>query len=817
MEETQDSERASKRLKLDRNEDSSVCTKEDSEIQEANKDPPTTTAIPQDKATDNVTTMEAQTVKESEVGISGYVNTSSEGFTGILKKRYTDFLVNEILPSGVVCHLKTTKAPRAGRKEPQGITTSDEVEAVVKDTGQEDPSRPSDDASVNYKTEAVNGASQDENATGENEPQREIRELEPANVPNEGITRPTIETTEAPKEGEVSAADRALLVSYLNEKAVEDLLELYSKVLAHPNIRPKEHGTVRTDFTSDRSIRGQIHQAIRRIFNSRIDSSTDNEGILVLSAALPSYRRPQNQPGRGGGHGGRDRGGKLTWAERGGDYLHFSLFKENKDTMEVISFLARQLKTNAKSFQFAGTKDRRAVTVQRVSAYRLEAERVAGINRSLRGSQIGDFEYQTHGLELGDLKGNEFVITLRDCIFPSLDSSLSTAAKATTAHDLISNALAALHTNGFTNYYGLQRFGTFSTRTDTVGVALLRGNFALACSLLLAYTPSALAAAQNVNSDSDHVTNTTPIGQDDKNRAMAIHMFQSGSNRDLNQILDILPHKFSAESNIIRHLHRQASDHYGAIQMIPRNLKLMYVHAYQSLVWNFAASARWSLYGSSVAAGDLVLVHEHADKVAPQVSEPSVDADGEVVVMPSADDRSNTAEEMFERARPLTSAEAGSGQYSIFDVVLPQPGFDVLYPSNAVGDFYKSFMSSEQGGGLDPNDMRRKQKDFSLSGSYRKVMAQIGRDYEVQVRSYREDSEQFVETDLEKLKKAGTAGNGYRGLEKPEVAEDNQSEGDKMAVVLKFQLGSSQYATMALRELTRGGVEAHKPDFGGRG
>ena len=39
----------------------------------------------------------------------------------------------------------------------------------------------------------------------------------------------------------------------------------------------------------------------------------------------------------------------------------------------------------------------------------------------------------------------------------------------------------------------------------------------------------------------------------------------------------------------------------------------------------------------------------------------------------------------------------------------------------------------------------------------------------------------------------------------------------KLAVVIKMQLGSSQYATMALRELTKGGAVAFRPDFqGGR-
>ena len=48
-------------------------------------------------------------------------------------------------------------------------------------------------------------------------------------------------------------------------------------------------------------------------------------------------------------------------------YLHFTLYKENMETSEAIAHLANKCRTNEKYFGFAGTKDRRGRTVQRVS------------------------------------------------------------------------------------------------------------------------------------------------------------------------------------------------------------------------------------------------------------------------------------------------------------------------------------------------------------------------------------------------------------------------------------------------------------------
>ena len=519
---------------------------------------------------------------------------------------------------------------------------------------------------------------------------------------------------------------------------------------------------------------------------------------MTFSAAVPQQTRTSNQRNS---QGKQIRGqGRLSWVERGGEFLHFTIYKENKDTMEVISYLARQLQMNAKAFQFAGTKDRRAVTVQRASAYRVEGHRLSYQNRLLRNASVGDFEYQKRGLELGDLKGNEFVITLRECQMEHAQN-LSSGEKLSATEKAVFEACQNLHQKGFFNYYGMQRFGTFSTRTDAVGVKLLQEDFQGACEAILHYSPNILAAAQDAGS-------LEQISSDDKARAEAIYIFQQTGR--WNEALNKLPKKFSAEGNIIRHLARNPRDYIGAIQMIQRNLRLMYVHAYQSLVWNFAVGERWKFFGNQVVEGDLVLVNEHKEKepAAGPTSE-EVDADGEIIVQPTDDDGAQVVDDHFERARALTMKEAASGKYNIFDVVLPLPGYDIVYPANAMMDFYKSFMGDERRGGLDPFAMRRKQKDFSLSGGYRKALARIEIGYDVRVRAYKDDNEQFVQTDVEVIKR------GSSGQQMLDAADQNAAAGDKLAVILKMQLGSSQYATMALRELSKSGIQQYKPDFGG--
>lgn len=75
--------------------------------------------------------------KELEVGIQSFINDSQRVFIGVLKKRYTDFMVNEILPNGQVLHLKnvkSTKEDEARIVQSEGNANSEILDASAKDS-----------------------------------------------------------------------------------------------------------------------------------------------------------------------------------------------------------------------------------------------------------------------------------------------------------------------------------------------------------------------------------------------------------------------------------------------------------------------------------------------------------------------------------------------------------------------------------------------------------------------------------------------------------------------------------------------------------
>ncbi|KRX21617.1 Microfibrillar-associated protein 1 [Trichinella nelsoni] len=407
-----------------------------------------------------------------------------------------------------------------------------------------------------------------------------------------------------------------------------------------------------------------IHRAVRDEFTNALETETvkcDSNTFITVTVAGSNKRKRQIWP-----------------SDREGEHCHFVIYKENTDSNVAIAKIAKLLRISPKTICIAGTKDRRAVTTQRASAYRLEAGQLLQLNNRLHGVRVGNCAYKPNGIFLGDLNGNRFTIVLRN-------------VKENT--DFVEECIKQWKEVGFINYYGAQRFGTGPVHTHEVGKLMLHRKWKEAAELLL-------QPHSNEISECD----SNPIASDD-----------GENNRK---------------------------------ELIPRNLRNLYIHSYQSIVWNRMVSRRVAMYGDRLLDGDLVI-------------RSSVDAEDEPVFL--------TKDSMI--------------HYDKFDLVLPLLSADAILPKNECGKLYEQILKEE---GIDVEYFHALRKEFGLHGGFRKVF----------VKPSEYADEQLVQTDLDRL----------TSIDEHAVKSDAKEEDGELnylALVIEFSLPRGSYATMALRELCR--------------
>lgn len=160
----------------------------------------------------------------------------------------------------------------------------------------------------------------------------------------------------------------------------------------------------------------------------------------------------------------------------------------------------------------------------------------------------------------------------------------------------------------------------------------------------------------------------------------------------------------------------------------------MYVHAYQSYVWNAIVSERIRLYGAEKPIpGDLVYDVKPDQNVTEakagdeDVVEVNADADAEAnepgiyhyvifmswrfhltaLIEEEQGPRQKRNRKPWEPPAVKTLTEEDVDQYTMFDVLMPLPGKDVAYPGGSLGEKYREYLRLD---GLDPDNLVRKQK-----------------------------------------------------------------------------------------------------------
>nr|CAD7576498.1 unnamed protein product [Timema californicum] len=504
----------------------------------------------------------------------------------------------------------------------------------------------------------------------------------------------------------------------------------------------------------------KIHEFIRKKYKCQFVSNTkDKNGKKLLIVNKPNKSNKQDN--------------RQAWpAERGGEYLHFVMFKENKDTMEAVNIIAHKLRMRPNFITYAGTKDRRGKTSQMISVKKVEPSRIASISKELKGITLGNYSFKPMGLKLGDLSGNHFRIALRN---------------VSGSEEEINSAMKSLGTKGFINYYGLQRFGNSSdVPTHMIGKNVLLRDWKKTVELIL---------QPRENESRPDLKAARKVWSEKRNAKEAYKQLTRGRN--------------TVEGKLFQGLQNDTPYNFlNAFESLPRNMRLFYQHSYQSLIWNKVASRRIETFGLKPIVGDLIL-KEHVKGISHEIelAGDSIDCVSNSFVEESAlasehvtndsyllDDAKNELGQSLNPElekvgkRPHTVeilTEESVKSARIEDIVLPLPGYDVVFPHNVMKDWYEELLKED---GLSSITSNQQAKSYALSGSYRRLLLHP-KDLSWRAVHYPSPEDILILSDLEKM-------HGEK------LIEDNP-DGKNKALIVEFSLPSSTYATMLLREIMK--------------
>lgn len=260
-------------------------------------------------------------------------------------------------------------------------------------------------------------------------------------------------------------------------------------------------------------------------------------------------------------------------------------------------------------------------------------------------------------------------------------------------------------------------------------------------------------------------------------------------------------YKYTIEGSLLRALSRvSANDYHGALCIgLLRNSRLLYLHAYQSYLWNRVASYRIREFGLEVVEGDLVFVGPDfvdedmvEDEVAIDGAEEEAGGDNEKEspTMPAPANiriKSNINSEHI----ILVTADNRS-HFTIYDVVLPIVGGMSRFPKNSTKVYIDKILEED---GVQLEDFSSLSKQWCVNGSYRKLVVKPT-DFHWEWKRYTDDTAPLIQTDLDRL--------NSKTKKTEEKAEEKETGAEQQTgLSISVALPTSSYATVLLREVTK--------------
>jgi tRNA pseudouridine13 synthase len=244
----------------------------------------------------------------------------------------------------------------------------------------------------------------------------------------------------------------------------------------------------------------------------------------------------------------------------GKEQLLVDLEKINQDTNFVFARLARGLNVSKTRIGYAGLKDKRGISCQRISLYRPDPKRIEHFG--FRGIELRNPEWSDKRIELGELKGNNFTITIR-----GIEKNGEEITK-------IISDFAEQAKKGLPNFFGNQRFGGKREITHKVGRLLLDKKFEEAVMLYLVET---------YPEEKEELRNARINLAKTKNFSEALKEFPAPDAR--------------GELAMLNHLCNNPTDFAGAFGKLPKKMRYLFTHAYQSFIFNKIIQERLHQFG----------------------------------------------------------------------------------------------------------------------------------------------------------------------------------------------------------------------------
>lgn len=233
-----------------------------------------------------------------------------------------------------------------------------------------------------------------------------------------------------------------------------------------------------------------------------------------------------------------------------GSHCHFILQKRDWSTADAIRTIAKKLRAGPKRFSYAGNKDKTAITTQMASAFKVPPSDILAVK--IKDISINGAWEAKDKVPMGALLGNRFTIGWKGGEDPK--------EKVHAVHEELDGK--------FPNYFGPQRFGSTRRNTHIVGELLLRRRFRDAAFAFLAEPGGELHEGA---------------------RTARAELKETGN---FQQALNAFPKHLRLERTMLYWLSKSPSDYIGAFRKLPRPVLLLFIHAFQSYLFNEMLSAR---------------------------------------------------------------------------------------------------------------------------------------------------------------------------------------------------------------------------------